>query len=576
MGQIVIGKNLETGKEFHLDIKTLLKSRLLVQANSGGGKSWLLRKIMEETHGKVQQIILDPEDDFSTLREKYDFVLAGKGGDISVDPRTAEVFAHKILELRADVIINLYELKKHDRVRFVKLFLEAMVNAPKSLWHPALIFLDEAHDFAPEKTKSESLGAVIDMESRGRKRGFCLIPATQRPAKLDKDVAAECRNKLVGFANISIDRKRAAEELGLVGREEILELRDMQEGEFFAIGPAFPRGLNKIKIGMVKTTHHEAGEVAAKHTKPVATSKVKKILSKLIDLPQEAEQELHDKQEMKSRIRELERELRETKKAVKVETKIEKVVDPKAIKKAQDEFKAEFMREFANSEATLYQAISDFGRSLRKSFGAVAEQLKKSSAMIGQADHLNRVQDRMCKSVLVPIAPKKKETAAETSDDARRFGRCERAIVKFLAMRQGHSFNKTQIAVMTQYSPTSGGFNNSLSNLVQAGMIYRQGDKISLSDGFDARSFLGDDYLAPEADSLVGWLSKLPKCERHIFDTLKSNQGAAFTKDQIAQQTGYSATSGGFNNAVSKLNTLGLIQRNRDGTIELNKEIIDV
>jgi hypothetical protein len=41
IGQIVSRENLE------LDLPTLVDTRLLIQANSGGGKSWLLRLIAE-------------------------------------------------------------------------------------------------------------------------------------------------------------------------------------------------------------------------------------------------------------------------------------------------------------------------------------------------------------------------------------------------------------------------------------------------------------------------------------------------------------------------------------------------
>jgi DNA helicase HerA-like ATPase len=76
-----------------LDLPRLIESRLLVQANSGGGKSWLLRRLLEQSHGKVQQIILDPEGEFGTLREKYDYVLAGKGGNTPAEPRSATLQA---------------------------------------------------------------------------------------------------------------------------------------------------------------------------------------------------------------------------------------------------------------------------------------------------------------------------------------------------------------------------------------------------------------------------------------------------------------------------------------------------
>lgn len=44
-----------------IDVAELIASRLIVLANSGGGKSWLIRRIVEQLVGKVQVIILDPE-----------------------------------------------------------------------------------------------------------------------------------------------------------------------------------------------------------------------------------------------------------------------------------------------------------------------------------------------------------------------------------------------------------------------------------------------------------------------------------------------------------------------------------
>ncbi len=45
-----------------LDVPRLLETRLLIQANSGGGKSWALRRILEQTAKQCQQIIIDPAE----------------------------------------------------------------------------------------------------------------------------------------------------------------------------------------------------------------------------------------------------------------------------------------------------------------------------------------------------------------------------------------------------------------------------------------------------------------------------------------------------------------------------------
>ena len=118
------------GRGIYLDVSRLVESRAIVQASSGGGKSMTLRTILESTFGLVPHIILDVEGEFSTLREKYDYILAGKGGDIPVDTRTAQLLARKMLELNASIIIDLYELKHSDKHRFMRLFLEALIDAP--------------------------------------------------------------------------------------------------------------------------------------------------------------------------------------------------------------------------------------------------------------------------------------------------------------------------------------------------------------------------------------------------------------------------------------------------------------
>ena len=77
IGQIIAGEKLE------LDLPTLVDTRLLIQANSGGGKSWLLRLIAERAG--IQTIVLDNEGEFASLREAVDVLLVGAGGELPAD-----------------------------------------------------------------------------------------------------------------------------------------------------------------------------------------------------------------------------------------------------------------------------------------------------------------------------------------------------------------------------------------------------------------------------------------------------------------------------------------------------------
>lgn len=298
---------LKLNNEISIDLPKLIESKLLVQANSGGGKSWALRRILEQSHGKVQHIILDSEGEFGTLREKYDYVLAGKGGDTPAEPRSAALLARKLLELNVSAIIDLYELHPQERKRFVKLFLDSLINAPKELWHDCIVVIDEAHTYAPEKGQSEAMDAVIGLCALGRKRGFCAVLATQRISKLHKDAAAECNNKLIGRASQDIDMKRAADELGFTSREQMLSLRSLKPGEFYVFGPAISDEVQKVTVGDVYTTHPKAGSRSLTKVVP-PTAGIKKILGKLADLPQEAEKEANTINDLRKMNGELKRE----------------------------------------------------------------------------------------------------------------------------------------------------------------------------------------------------------------------------------------------------------------------------
>jgi uncharacterized protein len=110
----------EDGAKVLVDVGKLVESRMLLQANSGGGKSYAIRRLLEQTNGKVQQLVIDVEDEFHTLRERYDYVLAGRsGGDCPAEPRSADLLAKRLLELGTSAVIGIYELKAPERHLFV-------------------------------------------------------------------------------------------------------------------------------------------------------------------------------------------------------------------------------------------------------------------------------------------------------------------------------------------------------------------------------------------------------------------------------------------------------------------------
>lgn len=323
----------------HIDLSVLLGSRLLLQANSGAGKSRALRRLIEQSAGVLQQLVIDPEGEFASLREKHDFVIvAGAGGDVSAHPRTAALLARRLRETRISAVLDISELKADHRHEFTHLFCDALIECPKSLWNPCSVIVDEAQIFAPEKGQGESIAcaSIIDLATRGRKRGLCLIAATLRISQLHKSVAGELKNRLIGGTSLDVDLKRAAFDLGLSHAEARDLLRALLPGHFYAYGPAFghsePR---ELVTGEVFTSHPKVGaQRAAEPPKPTAA--VIAMLPKLADLPKEVEQKAATEKELRKQIADAGREIAEVRRQLAQAQRAPAVprVDPEALKKA--------------------------------------------------------------------------------------------------------------------------------------------------------------------------------------------------------------------------------------------------
>lgn len=556
---------IQLGPNFKLDLVRLMETRLLVQANSGGGKSFFLRKLLEETHGSVQQIVLDMEGEFGTLREKFDYILVGKNGDLDASPDTAALLARKMLELRTSVIIDLYELKQDDRILYVRNYLDSMMNAPKDLWHPTMVVLDEAHVFAPENGKCISMSAVTDLATRGRKRGYCLIPATQRLSKVHKDVAAECINKVIGRTGLDIDVKRVADELGMTSKSA-LALRNLDPGTFYAFGPAISKVPELVNVGAVKTKHPAPGQRTLSN-KPAPTRTIADVLKKLTDLPKEAEEELRSIADFKAKIRRLELEVKS-----KPKTVISKKEIQEAVRHAEGKLQKQFTNDLVKLRGTVEKILQVTQRSTReeisKAFPTVKDYRIELEPITGAP---------MGIALTAPAVPpqlRKIEIQPNFSEDqVGKLGICEKRILAFLCQQPNRTYNKTQVAAMSGYAPNSGSFNNSLSKLRSSGFITGASQSITLSPSRAGEAMDQVSRTPGLTFTLDGWISKLGKCERAIYEHVLKNQESSFSKEELAAATGYEPTSGSFNKSLSRLRTTGLIEGSRGSSIRLNQDL---
>jgi hypothetical protein len=576
MKPITLGR-LPDGKDLTIDLGNLIKTRLLVQANSGGGKSYLLRLLAENAIGQMQTIILDPEGEFSSLAELHrDLLIIASDAEIKPSPKSAALLARRLCEIGASAVIDLFDLKLDERKLFVKSFLDSLINVPRTLWHPIMVIVDEAQIFAPEKGEGEAVSkdAVVSLMTLGRKRGFCGVLATQRLSRLHKD-AANVNNVLIGRTSLDTDQARALRQLGDTATRT--ELRGLKPGEFFAFGAALNvPSVVKVSVAPVKTKHPEAGDYKGATSSQPRSKEIEKLISQLKDLPQEAAQEARSFEEARAEIARLKRELAAKPKPALTQADIDAEI------KATIEASDRMWRGRMNTREKMYVKIIN---NQRKFFDRIAEN---ADAIRGLCEQSNPKLDfpdppetadfkflstpmerpkgipvnRIATRKQAPPPPQPRESKQQTRSIVDfMLDKPKRAILTVLAQNP-EGCEKTRIAILSGYSHTSGSFRNSLSSLRTSGAISgTNNERMQITD--DGLISLGDFEPLPSGEDLLNFWLKHPalgKPDRAILSYLYCRYPETVSKADIAAATLYEVTSGSFRNALSRLRTLKLIE----------------
>lgn len=535
-----------------IDLPKLLETRALIQANSGAGKSWCLRRLLEQTVGHVQQLVIDPEGEFATLRERFDYIVcAPAGADAVATPQTAAALARALWQAGTSAILDIYDLKAHERVLFVRRFLEALVNAPRALWHPTLVVVDEVHTFCPQVGSAESGPAVIDLATRGRKRGLALVGATQRLSKLHKDCAAELLNKLIGRTGLDVDVQRAADELGFASKRDAVDkLRNMEPGEFYAYGPALSRAVTLTTIGPVVTTHPETGHRTLT-APPPPSPKLLAQLAKLEGIQRETERQAQSEAELRAEVAQLKRKLTIAEKAKEREDDIAALIkaNPPPII---------HMPPAALSSATL--------KAVEKAIAAL-QALREPAPPPAQCG--NQIVSSPAPAVArqhapVPAAPQRAGSAEQRVLDA----------ISWWLAAGVDTPTRHQVAFVAGYT-VNGHFNNVCGTLRSRGLVeYPGGGTLRLT--LDGTAHTRVPNVKPGRQELVDRIAGVLKGEpqRRLFMALVQAD-APLPRAELAARCGYTE-NGHFNNLCGALKSLGLVDYPTKGAVGLTPVVTGV
>lgn len=533
----------------------------------GSGKSQGAGHIAEcLMDAQIPIIVFDPIGIWKNLKipgpgpngKGYPVVLASvTGGDLPLTRESAAAILRSAMKANVNIIFDFdsAELSKNDYRHIVTELAQILLRENTVIRH---LFIEEAGDFVPQNIRpgdAVTYGAVESLIRKGGNKSLGVTIINPRAEGINKEVLELCDCLFL---------------LRQKGRRSIKNLGDWLEDTSPDMAEEIKKTMPRLIPGQcwvwpqdkddpvncrfpLKKSFHPDRKNPQVHGTGKATD-VSQFVADLSNSLQAVMEEAkaNDPVELRKKIVALEKQLRGVPIAPKPEIQIKEVPiltdDDKELLKLYIEALTAF---YAMQKEKISELLADGSK--------ISENLRTLISK-GRDGSPSRPTNSIGSSRQPGNLPyrEKPSLGALKPQSVGGLPRCERAILTALA-QQKRMLTAVQIAILTNYSHSSGGFNNALGKLRSAELISRSQPIDITPSGLRV---LGDFEPLPTGDDLRHhWLNSLSKCEAAILSALTEVYPEAMTKSQVADQTGYSADSGGFNNALGKLRTLELINR---------------
>lgn len=521
------------------------KNHTGILGKTGSGKTVTAKLMAESLLEKSARICaIDPTGVWWGLKSKANgksaaypiVVFGGRHADMPLAAGHGSALAEIIGTTDLSCVLDTSLMTVGDRTRFFTDFAETLLRKNESPLH---LFMDEAHVFAPQgKVPNPQSGMMLhaanNLVSLGRSQGLRIVLISQRPAKLHKDSLTQVETLIAMRLIAPQDRAAVSAWIGEWdaegrGKEIINSLPSLATGEGWLWAPEADF-LKKVKFPMIKTYDSSAAPKGGKSQQVVLAN---------IDLPA----------------------IEEKLKKASVDVLAD---DPRTLKRQISDLQAKIKKAEAQQGGISEQELSRIQKEAHQDGYKKGWDDGYLDCRQNLIDIIGRQAPSKCPAPSTPTQTTKpiKRIASVVAEkhsavDGESLSKCEQAIVNVLAQfPQGRT--KNQIGLLSGYSSKSGGFNNALSKLRSKNIIEGFGT-IELVSG--AESLAIYDPLPSGQDLLDYWVGRLGKCEGAILSCLHGHYPNELDKENLGNETGYSHSSGGFNNSLSKLRTLELISR---------------
>lgn len=562
--------DLKIARGFALPID-LVTRKTAILAKSGAGKSNTAKVIVEGVlDAGAQVVIIDPVGHWWGLRSLFPIpVLGGMNGDIPLDPLAGKLIADVAAESGQSLILDVSLMDSDGEMqRFAYEFAERFYKQKQLHPTAVLIVLEEADEFAPQDTRGANVprmvGAWARIAKRGRGRGIGLLSVTLRSASLSKNVLNQSDGIVAMRTTAPLDIKAVQEWVQAtraVGADEVIpSLPSLETGEAWFWIPEYGV-LERVKVTKARsldtsaTPEVGAKPLEAKTLKPIDLAALGERMQSTVERAKENDPAELRKQvrDVKARLEKEEREHGET------------IARPGAAQVAEPEIVE--VPVFNGEVDRLDDAV---GALLR-----VAEELREAGESVGNA--AASIASAVTLAKTAPAAPPRVGTTTQRTplrrpapvvvpdQDATGGGSISRpqqrildALAWFEAVRVPAP-RRSILAPMAVTTSKSSGFEKNLSTLRTAGLInYGSGSTVYMTDsGRGVANPVDAPATAETMQEAV--ISKVSRPQGELLRALLRAYPKSLSREQLANTTGASALSSGFEKNLSTLRTLGVI-----------------
>jgi hypothetical protein len=568
-----------------------LDDRLGFLGMTGSGKTFGTGTCVERILAHKGRVIsIDPLGVWWGLRlladgktpSSYEIVIfGGAHADLPLTPLAGALIGETVATMRESAIIDLskFETAASER-RFMLAFLEALYR--KSAGEPVHVIFDEADLFAPERILDKEgeatklHGMMQTVVRRGRIKGLTSWLISQRPAALSKNVLSQVDGLIAFRLTASQDRKA----LGLwiegqadreAGKAILGRLPEKGQGEAVVWLPA--RGiLNDVKFP-VKETYDSSrapkrGEKRRDvELRPLDVGALKGRLATV-----EAEVKANDPKELKKQIAELQRQMRDASAAA---SKAGHVPDPKAIEEAEQRgrragygvgYRQGYLAAWGDLGEHLRRTVSDDVDTFGPLYNRKLEERFKALPPI-PSDSPASGAPRPARIATPPATPSPRRTPSPPAGgNGSSLTGPQAQLLRSLAWwkAMGHDRpTRVQVASIAGWRVTSGHLKNVAGSLRTLGLIdYPSEGAMAMTAAGEAAAPTPDTSATLE-ESVRAILSGP---QRQVFDNLPLD-GAALTREEIAQACGWEPTSGHVKNVLGSMRSLEVIEYPAQGNV---------